>query len=500
MRDLQLSQINHSRTAIRTRRMHRGYNDAMATAIPSPRSLREEGSLRSARGEGLPTPRRYLAILSVALGTALAVIDGSIVTVALPTLAHDLKVDSSAAVSVVTVYQLTLVMTLLPFSALGSRIGLRRLYQCGQLLFLAATILCFFARSLPFLLVVRIIQALGGAASLSVSSALIRAIYPTRLLGRGLGISNVVVSSAGAIAPTLGGLVLSVASWPWIFAAAAPLALLSLMLGWQALPRPEPHTEPYDVLAAVLCALTFGLIIGGLEVAGRGSSPAAAAAVVGTGVLVAIVFVRRELASKLPILPVDLLAQPALALSTAGGLTAFIASMTLILSLPFRLQQHFGFSPGEVGAVITPWPLGMMIFAPFAGHLSDRFPAALLGCIGMTLATAGLLLLAFLPAHLSFFDMAWRMALCGVGFGLFLAPNARLMVHSAPHDRAASAGGLLSTTRLMGQTLGATLLAMLLSLGVGSDRVPALVAAALALLAGVLSAVRLGPARSKVIV
>jgi DHA2 family multidrug resistance protein-like MFS transporter len=444
--------------------------------------------------DGLPTPRRYLAILAVACGTALAVIDGSIVTVALPTLASDLGVDSSAAVLVVTVYQLVLVMTLLPFSALGSGIGLRRLYQYGQLTFLISTILCFFARSLPFLLVVRAIQALGGAAALSVSSALIRAIYPARQLGRGLAISNVVVSSAGAIAPTLGGLVLSVASWPWIFAAASPLALLSLLLGRQALPEPTPHAEPYDVAGALLCALTFGLIIGGLESAVHGSSPVISAAIVAAGVVIAVIFVRRELESKLPILPVDLLAQPVLALSVIGGLTAFIASMTLILSLPFRLQQHFGFSPSEVGAVITPWPLGLMIFAPLAGIMSDRFPAGLLGGIGMAIATAALLSLAFLPVHVTQFGIIWRMGLCGIGFGLYLAPNGRLIVHSAPHARAASAGGLVSTARMTGQTLGATLLAALLSFGVGSNRVPAFVAAGLALLAGICSVARLRPA------
>jgi MFS transporter, DHA2 family, multidrug resistance protein len=444
--------------------------------------------------DGLPTPRRYLAILAVSFGTALAVIDASIVTVALPTLARDLGVDSSAAVLVVTVYQLVLVMTLLPFSALGSRIGLRRLYQSGQLVFLVSTILCFFARSLSFLLVVRALQGLGAAAALSVSSALIRAIYPARQLGRGLGISNVVVTSSAAIAPTLGGLVLSAASWPWIFAAAAPLAVLSLLLGQRSLPEPDPHHEPYDVLGAVLCAMTFGLIISGLESGVHGQSPAA---IVASGVAIAVVFVRRELLSKMPILPVDLLAQPVLALSTLGGLMAFISSMSLILSLPFRLQQQFGFTPGEVGAVITPWPLAMMIFAPLAGILSDRFPAGVLGGIGMTFATGALLSLAYLPDHVTHFDLMWRMAVSGFGFGLFLSPNARLIVHSAPHARAASAGGLISTTRLTGQTLGATLLATLLSLGVGNGRVPALVAAGLALLAGICAVAGLqAPART----
>lgn len=441
--------------------------------------------------DGLPTPRRYVAILSISFGTALAVIDGSIVTVALPTLARDLGVDSSAAVLVVTVYQLVLVMTVLPFSALGSRIGLRRLYQIGQLIFLISTILCFFARSLPFLLVVRAIQALGGAAALSVSSALIRGIYPAKQLGRGLGISNIVVSSGGAIAPTLGGLVLSAASWPWIFAAAAPLAVVSLLLGQRSLPEPDPHDEPYDVLGAVLCAMSFGLIISGLESGVHGDSPIISAVIVATGIAVAVTFVRRELKSKMPILPVDLLAQPVLALSSLGAFLAFTGSMTLILSMPFRLQQQFGFSPGEVGAVITPWPLAIMIFAPLAGILSDRYPAAALGGIGMTLSTAGLLSLAFLPAHVTPFDLMWRMALSGLGFGLFLAPNARLIVHTAPRARAASAGGLLSTIRLTGQTLGATLLATLLSLGVGSTRVPALVAAALAFGAGLCSVARL---------
>ena len=225
----------------------------------------------------------------------------------------------------------------------------------------------------------------------------------------------------------------------------------------------------------------------------HGDSPVISAAIVAIGVVVAIVFVRRELESRMPILPVDLLMQPVLGLSALGSLAAFIASMTLTLSLPFRLQQHFGFSPGEIGAIITPWPLGMMIMAPLAGVLSDRFPAGVLGGIGMAVATAALLLLAFLPLRLTHFDLVWRMALCGAGFGLFLAPNARLIVHSAPHERAASAGGLLSSTRMAGQTLGATLLAALLALGVGSGMTPALVAAGLALFAGICSVARLSP-------
>lgn len=445
------------------------------------------------QADGLPFPQRYFAILAVSCGTAVSVIDGSMPSVALPTLARDLNIDASSAVLLVTVYQLVLVMTLLPFSALGDRIGLRRLYQYGQLTFVASSLLFFFAKSLPFLLVVRGIQALGAAATLSVSSALVRSIYPSNQLGRGIGINSLVVSSSAALAPTVGGLILSVAPWPLIFVAVTPLALISLWIGQKALPNtpPAPNDEPYDVLAAMLCALTFGLVISGLESALHGDSPVVSVAIIVAGAVVGFIFVRRELTEKVPILPVDLLASRVMGLSVIGGLMAFLASMTVLLSLPFRLQESYGFTPGEVGAVISPWPLGMMLTAPLAGALSDRIPAGLLGGIGMTVATFALILIAYLPADATHVDIAWRMVLSGAGFGLYLAPNARLIVGSAPKERAASAGGLVSTVRLTGQTLGATLAATLLALHLGGGPAPGLVAAGLALIAGVCSVARL---------
>ena len=443
--------------------------------------------------DGLPFPRRYAAVGSLCCGTALIIIDGGIANVALPSIAHDLKVDSSSVVSIVTIYQLMLVMLLLPFAGLGERIGLKRMYQTGQLIFTVATLLCFFANSLPFLLIVRAAQAIGAAGALSVSSALIRSTYPAKQLGRGLGINAVIVSSSAAAAPTIGGLVLAVAPWPWVFACAIPFAVLSLLLG-RALPDLKPRHAKFDVLGAVMCAAMFGLIIGGAESGVHGRSPVISAAIVLTGIVVGYYFVRREKAEANPILPLDLLKQPVITLSVIGGYTAFIASMTLLLSTPFRLTHEFGFSAVMVGACIAPWPATNMIVAPMSGWLSDRIPAGLLGGIGMMVSIIALLLIAFLPAHPSYFDIAWRMALCGSGFGTFMPPNGRLIIGSAPRERAAAAGGLVSTVRLTGQTTGATLVALLLALEIGAGSVPPLVAAGLALIAGLCSVARLRPA------
>lgn len=443
--------------------------------------------------DGLPTPRRYVAIVAIGLGTVLTVIDGAIATVALPTIARDLNVDGSAAVLVVTVYQLVLVMSLLPLSALGDIVGLKRLYQAGQMVFTVATVLCFFAKSLPFLLVVRALQAIGAAAALSVMSALIRSIYPHKQLGRGLGVNSVIVSISAALAPTAGGLILSIAPWPWVFAMGAPFAILSLWLGARGLPDVPPRPHSYDLAGAILNAAAFGLLIAGLEALVHGSSPVVSAAIVVLGVIFTVLLVLHEKGEPVPILPVDLLGRPVLALSTAGAFLSFMASMMLTLSMPFRLQHAYGLGPSEVGAMLAPWPLTTMIVAPTAGALSDRYPAGLLGGIGMAIATVALILLAWLPPHPDFFDVAWRMALCGSGFGLYLSPNARLIVGSAPRERAAAAGGLISTTRLTGQTVGATGVAALLAMGLGTTAAPPLIAAGLTVIAGLFSLARLRP-------
>lgn len=438
--------------------------------------------------DGLPKPRRWWAIAAISFGTALLVIDGAIPTVALPTIARDLGVSNSAVTNVITVYQLVLVMLLFPFASLGDRIGHRTLYQWGQAVFMAASAACWFVDSFWLLLVLRGAQAVGAGMALSVSAAMLRQIYPSTKLGTGMGINSVIVASSAAVAPTLGGYIVGHLPWQLVFVVAAPLAIVSLALG-RALPDPEPIDKPSEITSGVWSALTMLLLVGGIQIGTHGSIPIGVA-ISALGVVSTVLLVRRERKRTAPVLPVDLLAKPVLGLSALAAVACFIASGALMLSLPFRLEGAMGYSPQTVGMLLLPFPLTLLFVAPAAGWASDRIAATKLGITGMAIAILGLFLLATMGNDPGQWGIVWRLALAALGFGLFFAPNSRLLIGRAPKNRAAAAGGLLSTSRLVGQTLAAVVVGIILAGGLGSGPAPLYVAMALAAVAAACSLAR----------
>jgi DHA2 family multidrug resistance protein-like MFS transporter len=410
-----------------------------------------------------PKRRRLIAIASLFMGTLLLMMDSSIANVGLPTIAHELHAPASDAVLIVAAYNLVLAMTLMPFAALGMLIGFRRLFLTGLCVYLAGAAFSWFAHSLMVLLLARAVQALGAAAALSVGSALVRATYPRHQLGRGLGLNTLAAASGGAIAPIIGGMIVSHASWHWVFVAGAPIALATLITG-RALPDPDSVAHKFDMAGAVLCAATFGLLISGLRFLTAVHAPAIPVALLVAGGVIGFLLVRYEMSQTHPVLPVDLLKRPAVALSVAAALCCYLASTSVMLALPFRLHSA-GFSPAEIGAVIVPYALTAAFFAPASGMLSDHVSPTILGTAGLGVAAIALLLLAHLPAMPTHMDIIIPMALCGVGFGSFMSPNARLIIGSVDAGRAASASSLISTTRMMGQAVGSTFVVALLALG-----------------------------------
>ncbi|HKR38329.1 MAG TPA: MFS transporter [Paraburkholderia sp.] len=443
---------------------------------------------------GLPFPQRYYAILVVALGITLAVLDGAIANVALPTIARHLQASAASSIWIVNAYQLSVTISLLPLASLGDRIGYKRVYLAGMVLFTVASLGCALATTLPELAFARMVQGFGGAGIMSVNTALVRMIYPRAQLGRGVAINAMVVAIASAVGPTLASGVLAIATWPWLFAINVPIGIAALMLGMRALPVNERHPAPYDYLSAVLNAVVFGLLIFAVDGLGHGESNRLVALEFVLAIVIGWFFVRRQLTQAAPLLPVDLLANPVFALSISTSVCSFCAQMLSFVALPFMLQETFGFSQVDTGLLMTPWPLVIVGAAPLSGALSDRYPAGMLGGIGLALFALGLLSLATLGAHPTVFDICWRMALCGVGFGVFQSPNNRQILSSAPRERSGGASGMLGTARLTGQTLGAALVALIFGVAPQHGPTTALyVATAFAAVAAVVSLLRLMP-------
>ncbi|HTP76195.1 MAG TPA: MFS transporter [Rhizomicrobium sp.] len=410
--------------------------------------------------DGLATPQRHWAVVTLALGIIMAVMDSAIANVALPTIGIDLHTDPALSIWIVNGYQLAITISLLPLAALGDIIGYRRVYIAGLVLFTIASLLCALSHSLTMLAVARVVQGFGGSGIMSVNSALIRFIFPQRMLGRGLAINTMMVAISAAAGPTVAAAILSVATWPYLFAVNIPFGIAAVVIAARSLPHTPRAPHRFDTTGAALVALMFGLLIGSIDAAGHGEAFGwFVVELVGT-VAIGYAMVRREHRTSSPMLPVDLMRIPMFALSIATSVCSFAGQMLALVSLPFLLQNQLHFTAVETGLMITPWPIAISLVSPVSGRLADRYPAGLLGGIGLVVFAAGLLSLALLPPHAGVGDIVWRMALSGAGFGLFQSPNARAMISSAPLARSGGASGMLGTARLLGQTIGAALVAL----------------------------------------
>jgi len=448
--------------------------------------------------DGLPPRERWRAMLAVAIAVSMSVLVTSIANIALPTIARDMDVPPAASIWVDNAYQLAVTVTLLPFASMGDIYGHRRVYSWGLVVYTAASLICALAPSLPVLVIGRVLQGFGGAGIMSVNGALVRFIFPRASLGRGIGFNALVVAGSSAAGPSVAAAIMSVASWPWLFAVQVPAGIAALWLASRFLPRTPLAGHSFDPLSAVLNAITFGMFITALDGVARGQGVMAVLVEFVVSIAVGVVFVRRQLGLAAPMLPIDLFRRPVFALSVATAVCAHAAQLIAFIALPFYFQYVGGLSPIEIGVLITPWPAALVVMAPIAGRLADEYPAGLLGGIGLAVMTAGLLLVLFMPMPPSSADVAWRLAVCGIGFGFFQSPNNRLMIASAPRDRAGAGSGMLSTSRLFGQTTGSALVAVVFGLTHGDmggvelgTKLAIGMAAAFAAVAMVLSSLRL---------
>lgn len=439
--------------------------------------------------DGLPDHVRPLAVAAVLGAMTLVVLDAGITNLALPTIAGALGVPASLAVLVVTAYQTGLIVALLPCAALGERFGCRRVFVWGIGLFIATSALCSLSPSLPWLAAARFLQGLGGAAVMALGVPLLRLSVPRERLGSAIGWNALTVALASSAGPSLGALILSHGSWPWLYAINLPVGAAVLAAGL-GLPKAPGVFRPLDLYSMGLNAGMFAALVFGAGLLPE--RPLVAVALLSCGAACLITLVRRERPKAAPLIPLDLLQDRSFRLSVVASILCFAGQAAALIMLPFYLQRGLDQSPAVAGAYLTAWPLSVAVTAVATGRLRDSVPTAWLCAIGGAGLALGLAGAAVWPLWADVRPLLLFTVLCGAGFGLFQAPNNRNMFLSAPLERSAASGGMQGVARLSGQTAGSVFATLLFSLAPAglAPRIGLGIGAILALAAGYVSLAR----------
>ncbi|MDR3721998.1 MAG: MFS transporter [Candidatus Acidoferrales bacterium] len=414
--------------------------------------------------DGLPGSQRRWAMISYLVGLAMSVLDGNIANTALPSIATQLHASPAASIWVVNAFLLTVGICVVPLSSLVDIIGYKRVYQGGLVIFTLASAGCSLPHSLNTLVLARVIQGMGAACIWSVSAAVMRYTYPRALLGRGIGLGGFVVFTSAAAGPSVASAILAITTWHWLFAINIPFGLLALSMSERCLAPAEGSRHRWDFWSAVLNGIAVTLLITGIDGIGNGKARAILVAELIGAAIAGTALVKRQSHLSVPMLAIDLFKRPIFALSSSASLCAFMAQGLAVVVLPFYFIDVMGFSQVMAGLLLSPWPIAAGIMSHISGRMADRVPIRVLGTIGMAGMTSGLILLGLVGAHPTVFQIVWRAALGGAGFGFFGAPNNRAMVASAPKERSGGAGGISTMSRLLGQSIGVSVVAVIFGL------------------------------------
>ncbi|MCM7512102.1 DHA2 family efflux MFS transporter permease subunit [Enterobacter hormaechei] len=414
--------------------------------------------------DGLPGPARARVLAAVMTTTLMGVFDGTMINVALPSMAQAMQVPASTAVWFANGYLLAAAMTLALFAALAARLGYRPVFLAGLMTFTLTSLGCALATGPGMLIVMRILQGIGGAATLSIAPAILRSVFPGRLLGRVLGLHALLIASSSALGPVLGGVLLHTLSWQWLFAVNVIPGAVALLLATGALPRQAVSVRvPFDSLGAILSALMLGSTIvatNSFQSAAHHTISLCWAAIAATS---GIAFIWQILRTENPLLPPAMFKNARFTLAALTSMTAFVSQGIAFIALPFLFQSVYGYSPLVSALLFTPWPLGIVLIAPHAGRWADTISAPPISTLGLMIFAVGLGLLATLPASPAMWDICLRCLVCGIGFGCFQSPNNREMLSNVTRDHASFASGVLSIMRTFGQCLGAAVVGVMLT-------------------------------------
>ena len=407
--------------------------------------------------------KKWWVMAAVAIGVFLSTIDGSIVNIALPTLARELRAPFAAVQWVVLTYLLVLVTLMMVAGRLADVYGKKSLYTAGFVIFTIGSLACGLATSVVYLVLARVVQGVGASLLMALGAAIVTEIFPPHERGKAMGLIGMMVSIGLVSGPTLGGVILSAFSWHAIFFVNLPLGVVGTTLVLAVVPSGAPPARQlFDLRGALLLFFALLCFLLAITLGPRASFTSWRVLALGLVAVIAFVaFVRTELSVAHPLVDLGMFRNSTLSTNVVTGSLTFVASSGLVFLLPFFLQNVQGRSPREAGLLMITAPLMVGIISPVSGWLSDRMGTRPLTVIGLAMLVFAYGLISTLTVHTSTLGYIGRTVWVGLGMGIFQSPNNSAIMGCVPRERLGVASGLLSLTRTLGQTMGVALMGAL---------------------------------------
>lgn len=402
-------------------------------------------------------PYKWIALIIASIGSFVTALDASIIPIALPKLGEVFHAGPATVLWVFLIYLLIGTGLMLTIGRAGDILGRKRVYTTGFILFTLGLGLCALAQNITQLILFRLIESVGAAMIVALGIAIVTASFPPRERGKALGILGAVVGAGLMSGPILGGFLIDTLGWPSIFYVRLPIAVVGLALAWTML-REQPATNPssrfdfwgsatlFGFLGCLLLAINQGQM--------RGWTSFFVLALGTTAVALLFLFLAVERRTAQPVVDLGLFRQRLFAAATSSHLLFYMATVAVVFLMPFYLIQSAGYSSSMAGVLLITIPLLTVIVAPLSGRLYDRLGSFLLCFAGLGLTGLGLFLLSGLNSASTTGDVVLRLAVTGLGMGLFVAPNTSAIMGAVAQQRLGTASAMIATVRQIGMATG----------------------------------------------
>jgi EmrB/QacA subfamily drug resistance transporter len=410
--------------------------------------------------------RKWWTLAAVAFGLFMIMLDNTVVNVALPSIERDLKIRISQLEWIVTAYALVFAALLITGGKLADLLGRRKIFVVGLAIFTLSSLACGFAPSANFLIAARAVQGVGAALMNPASLSIITSTFPPRQRGQAIGIWAGVSALALAIGPLVGGLIVDNIGWNWIFFVNVPVGIVGIVVSQFFITesRDTSHEQSVDfpgllTSGAGLFALTYALIEGNQ----LGWSSAEILGLFVAAAVLLVAFVVLESRQRLPMLDLSLFRISSFVGANVVALLVSLGMFGVFFFVSLYVQNILGYSPTKAGAIFLPMTILIILIAPVAGKLSDRFGGRWLMGGGMTILGISLLLYQRVGLHTTFWTLFPAMVLGGIGLAMTMSPMTSTAMGSVPVDKAGVGSGVLNSFRQVGGSFGIAVMGAILA-------------------------------------